>query len=456
MSMQVAEPEIAGGAAHRNVAKPREAHWDLAFIGILGYLFVEYMRLSAQYQILLPLQVGKTIVAITFLGWLFSHERGKGDRSPVHIIDLALAGMVFACFISALFARDQEPAWATFFDLARWAMIYFLIGRVVNNTWRMRLFVFLLLLLNFKMAQAAMRGYNEFQKSGASEAFIAKIGVGAGSVGFFSNAGDFGVAMSVVWPIAGMLLMGETKKLSRIIYLVCLLGITGAIFVSSSRGALLAVFLVAAIGWIKNPKQILAGLLVVMVLAASVFFLSSAYKERLERALHPESDTTASIRLNLWTSGLRMFTSHPILGVGPGNFAVDYYAGHPNLDTSEMVTAPHNIFIQALSELGLMGTLPLLALMFFMFRLNARARKLMRATGEGFKRRFEYRMATALDLALIAYIISGSFLTVLYYPHLWVLLGMSVSVYNCCARTETSQADPVPGGHPQHLAMASN
>lgn len=443
MKTEFAEPETTPQVQRAMVAQPREPHWDLAFFGIMAYLVVEYMRLSAQYPILLPLQIGKAVVGFTFLGYLVSHRRSGGDRSPVYSIDFTVGILVGVSFISACFAPDQNAAWTTVTDLIRWVMIYFLIGRVVNNPWRVRLFVFLLLLLNFKMAQAAIRGYGQTMETGMSAADMAKFGVGAGSVGFFSNAGDFGVAMCVVWPLAAMTFMGETKKIARIIFLVCALCFTAAIFVSSSRGAVVALVVTAAFGWIKNPKRIFAGLLVGLVLLSSVYLVSPAFKSRMESALHPESDLTANIRLELWKSGLRMFTSHPILGVGPGNFPHFYYSEHNEVESSKIVTAPHNIFIQAASELGLMGLLPVLALMFFLFRINAQTRKLLRASGDDAKQRFEYRMSSALDLALIAFVVSGSFLTVLYYPHLWVLLGLSVATYNCCARLEVRDKAPI-------------
>lgn len=445
MRVQVAEPETIPDVQQRNFVQPREQHWDLAFFGIMAYLVVEYMRLSAQYPILQPLQIGKAVVGITFLGYLVSHQRSGGDRSPVYSIDFAVGILVGVSFISACLAPDQDAAWTTVSDLIRWAMIYFLIGRVVNNPWRLRLFLFLLLLLNLKMAFAAIRGYGQSMQMGMSEVDMAKFGVGAGSVGFFSNAGDFGVAMCVVWPLAAMTFIGETKKIARIIYLVCALGSTAAIFISSSRGALVALVATAAFGWLKNPKRIFAGLLVGLVLLASVYLVSPAYKERLESALHPESDLTANIRLELWKSGLRMFTSHPILGVGPGNFPHFYYSEHNDVESSKIVTAPHNIFIQAASELGLMGLLPVLALMSLLFRINARTRKLLRTSGVDGTKRFEYRMSSALDLALIAFMVSGSFLTVLYYPHLWVLLGMSAASYNCIARMDAEVRRPAFG-----------
>jgi len=37
-------------------------------------------------------------------------------------------------------------------------------------------------------------------------------------------------------------------------------------------------------------------------------------------------------------------------------------------------------------------------------------------------------MAQGLNLAMVGYLLSGAFLAVLYYPHLWVLLGLSVGL----------------------------
>ena len=44
--------------------------------------------------------------------------------------------------------------------------------------------------------------------------------------------------------------------------------------------------------------------------------------------------------------------------------------------------------------------------------------------------RFPFYLSHGLDVALIGLAVSGSFLTVLYYPHLWLLLGLSVACTN--------------------------
>lgn len=434
---------------------PAQLRWSLGFVAILAYLFVEYMRLSAQYQFLLPLQVGKVVVAVSFLGWLIA-PRVPGNRPAVRFIDVTLGFLVFAALLSACFARFQEPAWTTFLDLLRWALIYFLIGRIVVGSWRQRIFVFLLLLLNLKMAQAAIRGFAAAKAFGLSDQLLAKFGVGAGSVGFFSNAGDFGVAMCVVWPLAGVLFLGESKKIPRVLLLISFLAFSGAIIVCSSRGAVLAVVIAALAAWTRNPRRLGAAVLFLLFVPGLIYVLPEASKERYRSALHWQEDKTASQRLALWGAGLRMFHDHPLLGVGPGNFPLNYSQTYANPDEDPASWVPHSIYIQSLSELGVAGTIPVLLLLLGCFRLNAQTRKHLVKQGSGKRRGFDHFLALGLDMALIGYMVSGAFLTVLYYPHLWVILGMSVGLHTAITAKPVGESGLAAAGAGRNLALAGS
>jgi O-antigen ligase len=413
---------------------PREQRWDLAFVGLLGYLVVEYMRLPAQYPIFQLIQVGKVVLAVSLLGWLMSTRVEYTDRSPVLRLDFALGILFFVSILSAIFAFNSTAAWASIFDLLRWVVIYFLIGRIVNNPWRLRVFTFVLLILNLKMAQFGIRGYFGQRAYGRSAEFLASRGVGAGSVGYFGNAGDFGVAMCVIWPLAAMLISGEKKKIPRLILYGSLFAFLGAILTSSSRGALVTLVITALFAWVKNPRRILAGLVVVLILLGSIYLLPEANKKRLESALHPKTDATASTRLNRWKEGLEMFASHPILGVGPGNYPYVFLAKYSQTDPTAEVLAPHSIYIQALSELGAFGTLAFTLIVLFLWRLNVRTRKILGVLGKEAPSRFEYRLSLGIGLGLLGFLLSGAFLTVLYYPHLWILMGLGVAAYSSSTR----------------------
>lgn len=409
-----------------------ELRWDLAFLGILAYLVVEYTRLGAMFPNLGQFHVGKTVVGITAVGYVL-YRLGGGKKSSISGIDVALLGFLLASFLSACFARYQEFAWAGFADALRWGMVFFLVSRIVSTSWRLRVFVFLLLLLNLKLAQFVIRSYFAQQAFGRSEEFLSVHGVGAGSTGFFGNAGDLGVAMCVVWPLAGFLLFGERRKLLRLFLLVSFAAFLAAILLCGSRGALVGAGVVALTTWTRNLRRLAATVMILALVVGTLFVLPAANRQRMRSAFDWENDPTASIRIGLWKSGLKVFRDYPIIGVGPWNFNRTYAEYYANSDPNPAPWAPHSIYLQALSELGLVGTVPLLALWVLLLRLNTRTRKHLLASGLAGRRSFEYCLAVALDLALVGFLVSGAFLTVLYYPHLWILLGLSVGLHTACS-----------------------
>lgn len=107
-----------------------------------------------------------------------------------------------------------------------------------------------------------------------------------------------------------------------------------------------------------------------------------------------------------------------------------------------MATAPHSIYVEGLSELGIAGFIPLLIAGVLLARLNARTRSFLRSMGPERCQGFEYHLSLGLDLAFVGYLVSGAFLTVLYYPHLWVLLGLSAALHG--ATTSEVSANHAP------------
>jgi hypothetical protein len=89
--------------------------------------------------------------------------------------------------------------------------------------------------------------------------------------------------------------------------------------------------------------------------------------------------------------------------------------------------------------MGGVGTALFLTLLVLFLRLNARTRKRALASNPDGKRSFEYCLALGLDLALVGFLASGTFVSVLYYPHLWILLGLSIATHVACANKQPEQ-----------------
>jgi putative inorganic carbon (hco3(-)) transporter len=434
-----------------------EPRWNLAFFAILAYLIFEYSRLHLMYPILQPLQLGKAVVVLCAVGLLISPRAPSNRRTGSWGIDLGLSAFLLASFLSVLFARSQEPAWQGFADTFQCVVTYFLLSRILISSWRLRIFLFLWLLLNLKLAQFVIRYYFTELAWGRSEGYLSVRGVGAGSTDFFGNPGDLGVAMCVAWPLAASLLFGESKKLPRLILLACFIGFLAAILFCGSRGAVVGVAATALAAWGRNPKRLGGAAMVLLIAMGTYFVLPEANKQRMASAQHWQSDETASLRVEIWKAGISMFENHPLFGVGVGNFAAAYkdeYAPYTKLHRSYW--APHSIYIQALSETGLAGSLSLLAVWLLFLRLNSRTRKHLQTLGLGNRRSFEYRLSQGLDWALVGYLVSGAFLTVLYYPHLWFLLGLSVGLHAACLQKQPEKGPVELGSKKREFALAAS
>jgi O-antigen ligase len=213
-----------------------------------------------------------------------------------------------------------------------------------------------------------------------------------------------------------------------------------AILVCGSRGALVGAVCVVLAGIMASKRKVAVVIMALLLVPGIIFVLPRASKERFQSAMDYHDDPTASSRLVFWKAGLMMFHDHPLLGVGIKNFPETRLERYSQLGETSAAWVPHSIYIEVLSELGLAGTIPALALFVLFFRLNAKTRRHLLALGPEKRGSFEFCFASGLDLALVGYLTSGAFVAVFYYPHLWVLLGLSVGLY-----TAVSQLQPRPG-----------
>ena len=82
----------------------------------------------------------------------------------------------------------------------------------------------------------------------------------------------------------------------------------------------------------------------------------------------------------------------------------------------------HNAYIQIAADLGFFGILAYLALIFFIFRQNTQCMKFNREK----ENVYLVSISQGLKGALIAYAVGSFFLSVGYYPHLYLLLGLTI------------------------------
>lgn len=149
------------------------------------------------------------------------------------------------------------------------------------------------------------------------------------------------------------------------------------------------------------------------------------------------SDATSTQRLQYWKDGIKITQANPVTGIGYYNW-LPYYLQHYNPKGQ----LPHNIFIQASAELGYPGLICYVILIGCTFAVNYRTRKI--AARMGARGRLLLFLAHGYDGALVGYLVSGFFITVLYYPFFWINLAMTVATNNI-ARMEARRIREIAG-----------
>ncbi|MDV3425937.1 MAG: O-antigen ligase family protein, partial [Bacillota bacterium] len=147
-----------------------------------------------------------------------------------------------------------------------------------------------------------------------------------------------------------LLLIKEKNRKNKLIYsMLTLLSLVNIIF-SYSRNALIGfavgiTVLIAVFG--------IRYLFLTIIPALFVFFIPS-----LSNRIKDISDVSQNLsRIKLWTLAGLIIKDHPILGIGNGNFGKyknDYPINFAEYNITE-VYHPHNAFLKAYCELGLIG-----------------------------------------------------------------------------------------------------
>jgi O-antigen ligase len=176
-------------------------------------------------------------------------------------------------------------------------------------------------------------------------------------------------------------------------------------------------------------------------LSVAVWVTTAAPAQTRERLTQPTS--SGSGRVDLWTVGLRMVKDEPITGVGAGNFPVSsvHYLLQPGAIARDefIVDHPkvtHNIYLQVLAELGVIGLALFLALIGTCLACVLRAARTFRrqraATME--------LLSRGLFIALVALLVADFFSSALYSKQLYLLLAMGPALLAMASPRRASTA----------------
>ncbi|MEB0134453.1 O-antigen ligase family protein [Actimicrobium sp. CCC2.4] len=193
----------------------------------------------------------------------------------------------------------------------------------------------------------------------------------------------------ILGALALALLVQQDGSLRRRWLALPLIGYALAVpLLTQTRSGLLLALCLGALVWMLLPNKRIKGLLygAVAVLAIiGIVVTNSALWSRSDQTLaeiehYASADntamTSATTRIELWRFAGKMFVAHPLIGVGNHRFQeglMRYQVAGETPSDLGMFTHPHNEFLKAAAEGGIIGVFSL-GLLYFVPLLAARRR----------------------------------------------------------------------------------
>lgn len=397
---------LAGSRPRQWIRQPAPAAAEtdgpkIAFKLLILFLLVLYSNVSVIFQ--LDAFRPALLIAVAALGMMVI-ELGQLRQSfklmwPQSAMVLAFFA---ACIISTPAAYWVSHALDQTVDVGKIVLLYLLLENVITSEDRLRKVLLTLVIGGIFPAIGTIDHYKEGILVEHSRAAWR---------GIFGNPNEVAYALIILTPIA-LMLASKSGWFTRFGIWMIVAVYMLAIFLTFSRGGLLALFAVLALmAW--KQKSVMIRVVVAAGMVGGLMVIGMFWTRSSGSFSNINHDGSVQERMVTLEAGIRMFLRNPILGVGPGDSGVAYalYAGRDlNCGCHDQLVV-HNAYIQALAEVGIAGSIPF---MLFIFISLYQAWKL--ETGPiG-----QYAMALELAMwGIVLCFISGGFIYT-WWPYIFV------------------------------------
>jgi putative inorganic carbon (hco3(-)) transporter len=399
---------------------------------------------------------------------IIRREPFKADRT-FYLMLLLLA----ASLISLFAAVDKSVALETVLEyVIEGVLLYWLVFNAVRSIGTLRRVIWTLMLAGSLLSALSLYqtttgsyrqefgglAYREFQEvqDGEPREGPARRRPWDRARGPLNEPNRFAQILIVLIPLA-VYLYRNASGLARLCATGCGALLVSGVILTLSRGAFIALLLIAVLmtllRWFPLSRVLVCALLFA-VAAPSVPFFAQRMQGitrvislgRDTEATSRNIDTSSLARATLMLAATRVFFDHPVVGVGPGQFAPFYsqkYSSDPEIKLRDLPPGnwrAHSLYLEIAAETGVIGVSVFLAIVLTLLRA------LWRARGRWINHQPEFAdLATALSLSLIAYQLTGVFLHLsfqLYYWFLLAMIGTALSILNNTHRDRTCYPSP--------------
>jgi O-antigen ligase/polysaccharide polymerase Wzy-like membrane protein len=398
------------------------------YVGLILFLALLYLRPEESFPQLAGLRMTLMVSVLALSAWTINALICR-ERFLLHLpaVRCCFGFAVVAIGSTAFSVPDLATLSDVTLEMLKLLILFLLVVHLVDSEARLRTAGGAVLLFTAIVGARTIWQYQH------GEALVQSDGeVRALATGIFADPNDLALAMAMALPLALGAVLGKARAWTRLWSLATIPVLIWTIFVTNSRGGMLA--LGAAVFLFFGKKL---GRVGIIVGALAVLLLFSFGPSRLSQL--SGDDESAQGRVDAWQAGLQMLRSSPLWGVGKGQF------------TEHNWLTAHNSLVLCLGELGLAGTACWIGLFYFSIRDGRRVVSLPAGATDSSPlpvpaastpprasspRKSIQSHSTLLQTCLVAFMVGGFFLSRTYTPPLYVYLGLTVAA----AQVEGKQA----------------
>lgn len=389
------------------------------FAGVLIYYWLDYLPADEVYSVtLIPGYLSFTIGALSFVVWLFVENK----TLPRPLLVISLMGAVLL-WVNVTSAYALVPEAATF----EWTRTIKVIGFAILTTQmmstRVRLEAFVWAFVLATIYFGVPSAIKVIVSGGSGGIGTGEVVVGA-TGSFFGDRVTLSVVLSMAVPLA--LYLGRHTTLSpncwqrwvKPAMLGAALSFLISVIGTFARTGLLAGGATLLMLGIRSRRKVL-GIFVVAGVALALFLIAPAnWFERMDTIIHYQKDVSATDRIAAWQWAWEMARHRPLVGGGFGAFVLDAGSipGRPGW------VEAHNIFFQMMGEHGFVGLGLFCALIVAVWRSCAAVQRRVRGRED---LAWAGDLGRAVQVALVAYVVGGSFVSIATTPFLFILAAIA-------------------------------
>jgi probable O-glycosylation ligase (exosortase A-associated) len=256
---------------------------------------------------------------------------------------------------------------------------------------------------------------------------------GTGTGGWMGDENDVALALNVALGVGYYLLPLQRSAFTRLLMIAAMVLNVAGVVMSNSRGGFVGLAALGAYMILAGPKRSrIISAVVVAAIGLALFAPASYWEEVRSIRSADEKGDTGETRIYFWGIAKRMFLDHPLVGVGTGNFGIrapEYEDKWRAETTGQHIwgRAAHSLYYTLLAEQGAIGVACFALMLAWAARTIWRIRRSARAPDDP-RAQQAGAMASAVAAGMVALLVTGAFLTVVYYPVIWVLVGLLASV----------------------------